>query len=294
MIDQIFKLDRPLIVYDTETTGVNTDTDRIAEVGFQDWRPDKPVREWRTLIRTGVPMPQSAADVHKITEAEFNNCSVCKLPLTDHADQVPAEGHEGLFPGSLLPYPHPFKLWPTFKQIAPSLAKGFSNCDFAGKNIRFDLRITAAEMQRAGVQWSYLGARIIDADRLEQIGEPRHLSNLYEKHTGKKLEGAHAALVDVRATTEVIVAQMRKYASVLPYDLDQLHKLQWPEQYLDGKGQFKLINGVPTCTFGKHKGKPMKDVPVGYYDWILRPDVDMPADVKALAANAKIGIFPEG
>ena len=72
----------------------------------------------------------------------------------------------------------------TFRQLAPSLAKGFVDCDLAGKNVRFDLRIIAAEMARASQPWSYTGARIIDAERLEQLAVPRSLSHLHEKYTG--------------------------------------------------------------------------------------------------------------
>ena len=37
---------------------------------------------------------------------------------------------------------------------------------------------------------------------------------------------------------------------------------------------------------------PMRHVPTSYYDWILSSD--FPADVKALAAEAKLGKFPGG
>jgi hypothetical protein len=62
-----------------------------------------------------------------------------------------------------------FKPWPSFKQLAPNLAKGFTDVDFAGKNVRYDLRILSAEFARANVEWSYMDARIVDADRLEHV-----------------------------------------------------------------------------------------------------------------------------
>lgn len=279
MINELLRLTRPLVVFDVETTGLDPQKDRIVELGLQVWYHDgRPLKEYRTLVNPECDIPAETSRVHKITSESIALCATC--------GGAEAEGN-----GNFCTCEN-FKRWPTFKQLAPHLLRGFVGVDFAGKNVRFDLRMMSAEMERAGVAWSYRGARIIDADRLEQIGEPRHLSNLYEKHTGKKLEDAHQALADVRATTEVLEAQLKKYV-VLPRDLDQLHRLQWENEWIDGEGKFKMVNGVATCTFGKHKGVPMKDVPRDYYDWILKPTTTMPADVKALAAEAKMGKFPE-
>ncbi len=277
-ITDVLTLTRPLIVYDVESTGVNTDTDRIVEIGFQAWYPDKPMKEYRTLVNPQVAICGEASKVHKITNELFKLCATCHDPMEAHV--------------ATMPEPHEFKAWPTFKQLAPHLLKGFVGCDFAGKNVRFDLRITASEFARAGFEWSYTSARIIDAERLEHLGEPRTLSALYEKHTGKRMEDAHQALADVRATTELIVAQLRKYQTI-PRDLDLLHKAQWPEAWLDGKGCFKMVNGVATCSFGKHRGKSMRDVPSDYYEWLLKPTSEFPIDVKTLANNALKGIYPD-
>lgn len=290
ILTDVLSLSRALFVVDVETTGLDTGEARIVELGFQRWHPEKPLLEFRTLIKPGVPIPDEVTKIHHISEFSVNACAACGKPLVEHTAMI--RHTDGVdYPGSNDPEPHAFKTWPTFKQIAAKLADGFRSCDYAGKNVRFDLRVLSAEFERAGVAWNYLGARIVDADRLEQLGEPRHLGNLYKKHTGKTLEDAHQALADVRATTEVIVAQLQRYQT-LPRDLNLLHKAQWPEEWLDGKGQFKMVNGVATCTFGKHKGKAMRDVPADYYQWIGRPDVNMPADVKALAAGALRGEYP--
>jgi DNA polymerase-3 subunit epsilon len=106
------------------------------------------------------------------------------------------------------------------------------------------------------------------------------------------MEDAHQALADVRATTELIVAQLQKYR-MLPRDLDLLHKTQWPDAWLDGKGCFKLVNDVAICSFGKHRGKPMREVPADYYQWLLKPSSEFPGDVKALAADALKGKYPD-
>lgn len=253
MIHSLLRISKPLFVIDTESTGLDVQTARIVEIAFQQFNQGELVKEWCSRLNPGISIPPEATKIHGITDAD-----VAERPM--------------------------------FKQIAPSLAKGWSDCAFAGKNVRYDLRLIAAEMQRASVAWSYADSFIIDADRLEQIGEPRTLSHLYEKHLHKPLEHAHSALDDVRATSEVIEAQLRRYYEYLPRSLEALHTLQWPGM-IDTEGKFRFVNGVACCTFGKYRGKPMKEIPIEYYDWLIKAEFS--ADVKALASAAKLGRFPE-
>ena len=252
MIHELLKLDRPLFVVDTETTGVDTNRDRIVELGVQEWDSTGILKEWRWLVNPGVPIPDKVRAIHGISDEDV-------------------------------------KLWPTFKQIAPYIAAGFVNCDFGGKNVRFDLRLLASEMRRAGVEWSYGTARILDAERLEQLAIPRTLSHLYKKYTGEELEGAHGALNDVRASSIVIVGQLQTHET-LPRDLDTLHAAQWPG-WIDPDGKFRFVDGVACFgQWGKYANMPMTKADTGYWDWILTND--FPPDVKALARQAKLGKFP--
>lgn len=268
---------------DCETTGVDVQKDLIVELAFQAWNADGLEKEFRTLVNPGVPMPKGAINVHGITDDDVHGCSACKLPLTKHPPDTPE---------------HQMKPWPRFKQLAKAVATGFVNCDFAGKRVRFDLAILAAEMAREGVPWSYLDARIVDADRLEQLGDPRSLTHLVKKHLGEDMSAeAHGALADVQWTTKLIAGQLNAYPC-LPRDLDQLHRAQWPG-WIDGSGKFRFVDGVPCFSnWGKHAGKPMNHPDVlstarggSYYDFILSGD--FPEDVKELARKAKLGQFPE-
>lgn len=274
MLHQILKLTRPLIVVDTETTGVDHKNDRIVELGFQLWTADGMTKEWRSLINPGIPIPPRVTKVHGITDADMRLCQLCKLSKDTHPTATCAEFH----------------VVPTFAQLAPHLVRGFVDCDYAGKNVRFDLRILSAEFKRVKVEWGYAGARIVDIDRLEAIAHPRDLSTLHAKYVGLPHDGAHGALADVRASATVITKQLETHA-VLPRDLDQLHALQW-EGWIDSEGLFRVIDGVPCFgRWGKHAYRPMKDVPVGYYDFILSNDFS--AEVKMIAAEAKLGRYPE-
>ncbi len=232
MIHELLKLTRPLIVLDTETTGLS-DTDRIVELAFQHFAPDGEVKEWRSLINPGVPIPEAVTKVHGIRDGDFRSCRVCAYYQSAHPvvqSDVTMQPCEE------------YKPWPTFAQVAPRLAKGFTDCDFAGQNVRFDLRKLAYEFKLTKVEWSYSDARILDSGRLEALLNPRHLSDLYRKYAGKELEDAHHALVDVKATVDVLVAQLN--FDILPMDLDALHELQWPG-WIGVEGKFYFNNGVP-------------------------------------------------
>ena len=252
MIHTILSLTRPLFVLDCETTGVHKEA-RIIELGFQQWDATGLVKEYRHLFNPGVTIPASSTAIHNITD-EMVRTSIY------------------------------------FWQIAQRLANGFSDCDFAGKNIRFDLGRLAYEFSLAQVAWSYAGACIVDADRLEQLAVPRDLGALHKKYTGEAHDGAHGAMSAVRASTTVIVHQLETYEA-LPRDLRALHELQWPG-WLTTDGSFKMVDGVPRCMLKKHRDTPMDQVPMSYYDWIL--SADFPEDVRQLASDAKIGKFPGG
>ena len=268
MIHTLLKLTRPLFIFDTETTGTHQEA-RIIELGFQQWTANGLEREWRSLIDPGIPIPEASTAVHGITDETIGRCQEClELRVGCTCEN--------------------FRRAPKFVEIAQKLAIGFSNCDFGGKNIRFDLVRLTYEFQLAKTPWSYAGACIIDGERLEQIAIPRSLSHLYLKYVGKALEGAHGALTDARASAEVIFEQLRTH-EVLPRDLRELHDLQWPG-WLDSAGSFKLVNGVPTCMFGKHRNVPMQSIPRSYWDWIINNN--FAEDVRKLAMDAKLGIFP--
>jgi hypothetical protein len=112
---------------------------------------------------------------------------------------------------------------------------------------------------------------------------------LYEKHTGKKLEGAHRALEDVKATSELLFEQLRKYQTI-PRNLDMLHDAQWPG-WIDTEGKFRFTKeGVPTIQFGKHRNDPMRTVPLGYWSFILKGGFS--PEIKQIAQNALNGIYP--
>jgi DNA polymerase III subunit epsilon len=278
MIDKLLTLERPLFILDTETMGLDPQRDRIIEIGFQQWTSDGLVKEWRTIVNPGVPIPAAATKVHGITDAKVQNCRFCERPAGAHPCRFgPDDECDEFVP------------WPRFGQIATNLAKGLSDCDFGGQNIRFDLRMVAAEMLRVNIPWHYDRARILDTSRIEALLYPRDLSSLHAKYTGRPHDGAHGALSDVRATTTVLAAQLTQHPN-FPRSLDELHELQWPN-FIDQDGKFVYRDGIPHFSnWGKFKNLPMTRADARYWDFIL--GADFSPDVKRLAADAKLGKFP--
>ena len=252
--DQI-AITRRLVGLDCETTGTDPRSDRIVEVAFIEYRPDGTEREWSTYVNPGIPIPREASAIHHITDADVLGK-------------------------------------PTFAQIAASLAKGFTDCDFFGTNIKFDLDMLAEEFKRCGVAWSYDAARIVDSHRIWQLGAPRTLSDAAKVFLGREHVGAHGALEDIRMSRDIIAAQLAKWPT-LPRDLPALHEAQFPKNphAIDGGARFVWnAQGEATIGFGKHRGTPLSRIDKGYLKWIVGQEFT--EEVKTIARNALNGVYP--
>lgn len=299
-----FTLDRDLVVFDLETTSPNPDEARIVEFGMINVKLDGTDKVYRTLVNPGVPIPEEAShgrpgsgyQGHGITDSLVQGCRHCGSPEARHADNAALQvgAISGCQSAEELGLCSGFAPWPRFENIATSIQRGFSGgaVDFAGTNIRFDLRVTRAELGRVGIaDWDYPDARIVDVYRIEQVGEPRTLSAIYEKYYGHKFDGAHGALNDVMASIEVLNAQVKRFQH-LPRSLDLLHAMIW-DGWIDTDGKFSFVNGVPTVTFGKKwKGTDMRRVDRDYYRWMIKPEQNFAPSTKSVAAAAVQGVFP--
>lgn len=271
-LHELFPLTRPLVIFDLETTGLDRQKSRIIEFAFEYYTAKGLERQWRSLVNPECEIPAFITGKTGISTADVTiNCWKCRLPKERHVGD------------------HEWIAVPKFKDFASSIVKGFSGCDYGGKNIRFDLQIMSSETERAGVEWSYKGAYVLDADRIEALGEPRTLSHLYEKYTGKKLIDAHTALADVQATVTVFLGQFEKFGE-LPRDLAKLHELSWPG-WIDSEGKFRYNqDGIPSVRFGKYIDQPMRRVPPDYWRYILREKFS--AEIKLLARECLDGRYP--
>ena len=241
-----FALERPLVFFDIETTGLDLKNDRIIELAFIKLTPQGDVLERTRRFNPGVPIPPEATVVHGITDA-------------DVADEVP------------------------FCRTAKSLTDVFDECDLAGFNIRrFDLHMLIYEFRRCGVEFSLEGRRVLDVQTIFHREERRDLSAAARFYLGREHEEAHSALGDIRTAAAVLGAQLERYPHV-PRDLGGLH--DYCEQYAPIRTEldrwFRGTEDARVFRRGKHRGQALpevaRDAP-DYLRWMLGAE-DMDEDV---------------
>jgi DNA polymerase-3 subunit epsilon len=260
-------LNKPLVIFDLETTGLDLVKDRVIQISYIKVYPDGKEERGDELIN-----PEKHIEPI-ITQ------------LTGISDET-------------------VKDKPTFKQLAQTLADKFAGSDFAGFNSNnFDIPLLAEEFLRAGIDFDFSKSKLIDACTIFRKMERRNLASAYKFYCGRKMEEdfeAHRADQDTEATYRVLMGQLDKYApganedpeKVLENDMQMLAefskmnknvdfagRIVWGEvkdasgnPVLDEKGEPKMIE---VFNFGKYKGMPVIDVlkrDPGYYGWILQGD----------------------
>ena len=260
-------LQKPMVVFDLETTGLDLVKDRIIQISYIKVYPDGNEERGDELINPERPIPQMITELTGISDDDVKDK-------------------------------------PTFKELAQTIADKFTGCDFAGFNSNhFDVPLLAEEFLRAGIDFDFSKCRLIDACNIFRKMERRNLAAAYKFYCGRKMEEdfeAHRADQDTEATYRVLMGQLDKYApganedeeKVLENDMDKLAEFSKTNNNIDfaGRivwGELKDRNGktildkdgnpkmVEVFNFGKHKGLPVADVlrmDPGYYSWILAGD----------------------
>jgi DNA polymerase III subunit epsilon len=228
--------DRPLIVFDLETTGTDPAKDKVVSFAAV-WRDeDGDEISVHYLINPGRPIPKGASDVHGIT------------------DEMVADR-------------------PTFDHFAKDIAEIFDGADVGGYNSnRFDVPMLAEELARCGIDFHDPERRFYDAFVVFRKKHPRDLAAAHMTYCGTQLEGAHDALCDAEATLHIIEAQRLMHDEV--HDIEDAHEFCEFGERLDFAGNLVMKDGKPCFGFGKHKDRPilLDHETRGYADWMLRSD----------------------
>lgn len=233
------QLSRPVAFFDLETTGVNLSSDRIVEIAIIKVLQDGTRQVKRKLINPEMPIPKQTTDIHGITDEMVKGA-------------------------------------PTFKQAGNELKQFIENCDMGGYNSnRFDIPMLMEEFLRAGIDVDLSKRRMIDVQHIFYTMEPRTLSAAYKFYCQKELVDAHSAEADVTATIDVFLSQLERYPN-LGNTVDSILNTIGEEKIVDYARRFLFDDkGVEVFNFGKHKGRPVKDVLKAepqYYDWMMRGD----------------------
>lgn len=253
-----FKLERPLVFFDLETTHLDVNIARIVEIALVKLFPDETTESFLTRINPGIPIPAEVTRIHGI-----NNFDVMDKP--------------------------------TFQEIAVDIQSFIKDCDLAGYNlIYYDLPILINEFKRAGIEYSAEYVYVVDVMTIFKQKERRNLAAAYRFYCQKELEHAHSALKDTQATLEIFQAQIKRYTD-LPNNVAALHQFCNPrdERFVDNDKKFIWQDGEACFTFGKYKGAFLKKVAQNdaeYLTWMLEQDFS--PEVQQLIRSALKGQFP--
>ena len=245
-------LERPLLFFDIESTGLNIASDSIIELCFvkilQDgeeriktWR----VKPWDYENGCQKPINPSAQAVHGISAEDLSDC-------------------------------------PTFFQIAEEVVEWLSGSDLAGFNsAKFDLPMLAEEIERVrrfkgiNLDVDLHSKKMVDVQTIFHKMEPRNLKAAYRFYCNAELENAHAAEADTLATYEVLKGQLERYPD-LKNDTTFLANFSTVQRNVDYAGRLVFgENDEPVISFGKHRGKTAREVyfsEPSYFAWIESGD----------------------
>ncbi|AYD49000.1 MAG TPA: 3'-5' exonuclease [Arachidicoccus soli] len=235
------QLQRPLAIFDLETTGINTVTDRIVEIAIVKTLPTGEQQRKRKLVNPQMPIPKGAQDIHGISDEMVKDA-------------------------------------PTFKEIANEINQFLDNCDIGGYNSnKFDIPILVEEFLRVGLDFNLAGRKLVDVQKVFHKMEQRTLSAAYKFYCDKSLEDAHSAEADAMATWEVMQAQIERYPNI-GNTIESILAFTGEEKFVDLSRRFILQNDIVVFNFGKHKGKSVSDVlkhEPQYYDWMMKGDFSL-------------------
>ncbi|HBG70473.1 MAG: hypothetical protein A2W93_09460 [Bacteroidetes bacterium GWF2_43_63] len=232
----MLRLSRPLVFFDTETTGTDTVNDRILEISAIKIHPYGEKETITQRINPTRPIPKEASNVHGIYDSDVENM-------------------------------------PTFYEYKNTVIDFFKDCDVAGFNIlSYDVPILVEEILRAeGDEPFDEKTKFIDALKIYHENEKRDLSSAYKFYCDKNLEGAHGAEADTNATIEVLEKQIVKYG--LPNTVEELHEISNKGNAIVDYGRKFVRNqkGNIVFSFGKHKDESVHRH-FDYLKWMLGAD----------------------
>jgi DNA polymerase-3 subunit epsilon len=250
------KLKNPIIFFDLETTGVNVNSDRIVEICILKVSPDGSEESKTWVVNPERPIPMETTAIHGISDEDVKDK-------------------------------------PTFREIAKTVAAMIEGCDLAGFNSnRFDVPLLAEEFLRVDVDIDMKKHKFLDVQTIFHKNEPRTLTAAYKFYCKEDLTNAHSAEADVRATYEVLKAQLDKYDN-LENDVAFLSEFSSYNKSADYSGRIVFNKeDEEVFNFGKHKGKRVIDIftnEPGYYSWMMNGD--FPLYTKKVITEIKLRAF---
>lgn len=193
-IPDLLPLDRPLIIFDLETTGLSAGEDKIVELAYEKILPSGEVVVYCERINPGFPMPEDASRINHIYDKDLAGC-------------------------------------PSFAKLSYELWNMFDGSDVGGFNITgFDLPFLRGEFASVGKNFDFTRKKVLDAKILyhkmtaRSMFAARNLSAAYQHYLGKEHTTAHTGAGDVRVTVEILEKQLESHPEFRDWDyLAELH-----------------------------------------------------------------------
>ena len=256
-------LNRPLLFFDIESTGLSIPTDSIIELSFvkvfpggesriKTWK----IKPWDYVNKCQKPINPEASKVNGVTDDMLTGC-------------------------------------PRFFEVVDEVVDWLKDSDLAGFNsAKFDLPMLAEEIERVrkfvfpNIDIDLHEPVMGDVQNIYHAMEPRNLKAAYRFYCGGgDFENAHTAEADTLATYEVLKAQLDHY-DTLKNDVKALSAYAH-KNLVDFSGMLVYNDkGEAVVNFGKHKGKTARQVfntEPSYFAWIQQGSFTL--DTKAQFAR---------
>jgi DNA polymerase-3 subunit epsilon len=255
-----------VLFFDLETTGVDTQKDRIVQIsGILVDGTNK--EEFDIYINPQMKIPKEASDVHGITDERV-------------ADE------------------------PILESVAENIYELFNDKQtiLAGYNIlNFDIPLLISELSRCGYKLSVQGREVLEVSNLVKRLIPRTLGHVFKSFYGMSIKdvygGAHNAINDVKATEDIFftlaarlavggideetvpeqpdLSMMDIDASAVDYAIALSKYSRYDAELVDSGSKFKLVDGRICFNFGKFNGVVIDSKNYdhrGFLAWMLKGD----------------------
>lgn len=241
------KLERPIIFFDIETTGLDIVTCKIVEICTLKILPDFSNSLRKVRLNPEIHIPPEATKIHHITD-----------------DDVKGK--------------------PTFRQISKSLLEYFHGCDVAGFNQNhYDIPVLAEEFARCGYIFPEENVKSIDVMKMYHKVRPRTLATAAKEFLDVDFVEAHDAQKDVDITARVflaMIAQEQELKSMTLEELNQLSKRHPMQAETTGKLLYD-DKGYLVYNFGRVQGSRVANEP-SFAEWIQTKATGFAISIKLL------------
>ncbi len=148
---------------------------------------------------------------------------------------------------------------PKIQEYLPQLLEFIGGHILVGHGVKFDMDIIAASAARANIPCKIQYNQYIDTLRMARYYGESPINSLEQlrKHFNIEEEGAHRALNDVLVNMDVFRFLAKQYKSV-----DHIFEV------LSRPVAMKIM------PLGKHKGRPISEVPLQFLLWAAKKDFD--------------------